>query len=188
MAIVRDMELEKLSIIDKMTKALKTILQSNNELNTLALLTKQLEKAEGKKEKLIDILLSGDITTQEYREARERLDSEIDEIKSQIAKQKDFDNLLSEKENIISDTQRYIENLLTGNEWNDMFYRRLIDRIVVYKDRKMDIHLSMMPEKWQGQIIKGKREIEAYEAQSIACETSTPMSVSSPFSSGYGIE
>lgn len=188
MMVVKDMELEKVQIIDKMTKALKTVLQSNSELNALAHLTKQLEKEEDKKKRLLDILISGDITTQEYREAKEKLDNEIDEIKSQIEKQKDFDNLLAEKENIISDTQKYIENLLSGNEWNDMFYRRLIDKIVVYKDRKMDIHLSMLPEKWQGQIIKGKREIEAYETKSIPCDTSTPISVSKPLSSGYGIE
>lgn len=188
MMVVKDMELEKMQIIDKMTKALKTVLQSNSELNALAHLTKQLEKEEDKKKRLLDILISGDITTQEYREAKEKLDNEIDEIKSQIAKQKDFDNLLAEKENIISDTQRYIENLLLGNEWNDMFYRRLIDKIVVYKDGKMDIHLSMPPEKWQGQIIKGKREIEAYDAKSIHCDASAPISVSRPFNSGRGIE
>ena len=183
MMVVKDMKLEKVEIIDKMTKALKTVLQSSNELNAHAHLTKQLEKEEDKKKRLLDFLISGDITTQEYREAKEKLDKEIDEIKSQIAEHKDFDNLLAEKENIISDTQKYIENLLSGGEWNDMFYRRLIDKIVVYKDRKMDIHLSMLPEKWQGQIIKGKREIEAYEAKSIPCDASTPISVSKPFNS-----
>ena len=188
MMIVKEIELEKTQIICKIIKALKTVLQSSNELKALSHLTKHLENEEDKKKRLLDILLSGDISAQEYREAKEKLDKEIGEIKTQIAKQKGFDNLLAEKENIIFDTQRYIENLLSGDEWNDMFYRRLIDEIFVYKDRKMDIYLSECSALWQGQIIKGKREIAAYDAKSITCGASAPISVSSPFNSGSGIE
>lgn len=192
MAVIKDMELEKTQIIKKTTAALKTVLQSGNEMNTAEHLQKSLEKAQAKKEKLLDILLGCDITAAEYRKAKAKIETEIDEIKEQLAKQNDFDSLMREKENILADTENYIKNLAVGDEWNDAFYRRIVDKIVVYSGRKMDIHLNMLPQKWEGRILKGNKEIEdynrAHKAESIACGSSAPMSVKRPLSSGYGIE
>ncbi|MCM1434297.1 MAG: hypothetical protein NC119_10170, partial [Clostridiales bacterium] len=55
------------------------------------------------------------------------------------------------------------------------FYRNIVDRIVVYKDRKMDVHLKLIPEKWQGKILAGAQEIEAHGSEIRSCVCSEPI-------------
>ena len=39
-----------------------------------------------------------------------------------------------------------------------------MDKIYVHKDRTIDVHLKLIPEKWQAKILKGKAEIERFNA------------------------
>ena len=65
-----------------------------------------------------------------------------------------------------------------------------MDKIYVHKDRTLDIHLKLIPEKWQAKILKGKAEIERFEQNQKILPNggaSVPISVSVPFNSGIGI-
>ena len=83
-----------------------------------------------------------------------------------------------------------MNSITVGEEWDDTFYRNLVDKIVVYRDRSIDVHLKLIPEKWQAKILKGKAEIEEYSQNHIILPDAgapVPMSVRVALSSGSGI-
>ena len=132
--------------------------------------------------------LNGYIEAKEYREACDDLSSQIIDLEQKLIKEQSNQQMIEDKEKIITDIRNYVNAISTGEEWNDAFYRNIVDRIVVYKDRKMDIHLKLIPEKWQSKILAGTQEIEAYKSEKRSCVYSEPISVNKPLSSGIGME
>jgi uncharacterized FAD-dependent dehydrogenase len=45
--------------------------------------------------------------------------------------------------------------------------RNIVEKIYVHKDSTIDVHLKLIPEKWQAKILKGKAEIEQYNQNQI---------------------
>ena len=73
--------------------------------------------------------------------------------------------MLADKTKLMEDISGYIHSLSAGEEWDDIFYRNIVDRIVVYADRTIDVHLKCIPEKWQARILQGRAEIEKYNRE-----------------------
>lgn len=86
--------------------------------------------------------------------------------------------MLADKEKIISEIKAYVNSIITGEEWSDTFYRNIVDKIVVNKNRELDIHLKFIPDKWSAKILCGKAEIDNYNEKFSNQGTSIPMSVS----------
>ena len=70
--------------------------------------------------------------------------------------------MLADKEKIIEEIRNYVNSLTVGEEWNDTFYRNIVDKIVINKNREIDIHLKLIPDEWSAKILCGKAEIDSY--------------------------
>ena len=104
--------------------------------------------------------------------------------------EKEKSSLAADKEQILSSITDCVNSITIGDEWDDILYRELVDKIVTYKDRTIDVHLKLIPEKWQAKILKSKAEIEEYSQNHTILPDAgapVPMSVSVAFSSGRGI-
>ncbi len=128
-----------------------------------AYLEKEIAKLEAKKEKLLDMCLSGDIEASEYKTACERLNADHADLVKKLKREKESRNLIADKKQIIKNITDYIDALSTGEGWDDIFYRNIVEKISVHKDRTIDVQLKLIPEKWQVKILKGKTEIERFE-------------------------
>lgn len=186
--VVADTMLSRTSIINTLLQTVESVIKNVSDNDNTAHFQSKIAKCEDKKKKLLDMCLNGYIEAKEYREACDDLAEQLTDLEQKLIKEKSNQQMLTDKEKMIADIKNYVNAISTGEEWNDTFYRNIIDRIVVYKDRKMDIHLKMMPEKWQGKILAGTREIEAQERKKRSCVSSKPISVSKPFNSAVGIE
>ena len=131
--------------------------------------------------------LSGDIETSDYRKACERLKAEHDSLLEKLQKEKAHKQRLMDKETIIQEIKDYVNSLTIGEEWNDTFYRSIVNKIIINKNREIDIHLKLIPDKWNAKILCGKAEIDSYNQSFDNQGTSQPISVNTAFSSGYGI-
>lgn len=170
-------------LIDTVESVVKTVGDNDNTI----LLRKEIERCEEKKKKLLDMCLNGYIKAQEYKNAYDSLQSQINDLEEKLIKEKNSVKTLGGKEKNIRDIKEYAQSISRGEEWSDAFYRNIVDKIVVAKGRKADIYLRQMPGKWHGKILAGIKEIENYEKKS-TCVCSIPISVSRPFNSGRGIE
>lgn len=170
-------------LIDTVESVVKTVGDNDNTI----LLRKEIERCEEKKKKLLDMCLNGYIKAQEYKNAYDSLESQINDLEEKLIKEKSCVKTRGGKEKNIRDIKNYAESISRGEEWSEAFYRNIVDKIVVAKGRKADIYLRQMPGKWHGKILAGIKEIENYEKKS-TCVCSIPISVSRPFNSGRGIE
>lgn len=170
-------------LIDTVDSVVKTVGDNDNTI----LLRKEIERCEEKKKKLLDMCLNGYIKAQEYKNAYDSLESQINDLEKKLIKEKSCVKTRGGKEKNIRDIKEYAQSISRGEEWSDAFYRNIVDKIVVTKGRKADIYLRQMPGKWHGKILAGIKEIENYEKKS-TCVCSIPISVSRPFNSGRGIE
>ncbi|MCI2112625.1 MAG: hypothetical protein LKJ92_03980, partial [Ruminococcus sp.] len=125
--------------------------------------------------------------TSDYRKACERLKAEYETISEKLQKEKAHSSMLADKEKIISEIKAYVNSIITCEEWSDTFYRNIVDKIVVSKNRELDIHFKFIPDKWSAKILCGKAEIDSYNEKFSNQGTSEPISVSVPLSSGKGI-
>lgn len=186
--VVADAMLSRTDIINTLLRTVESVVNSVSDNDNTVHFQTEIVKCEDKKKKLLDMCLNGYIEAKAYREVCDDLSRQIADFEQKLIKEKSNQQMFADKERIIADIKEYVNAISTGEEWNDAFYRNIVDRIVVYKGRKMDIHLKLMPEKWQGKILAGAQEIKAYECIKHSCVCSEPISVSKPFSSGYGIE
>lgn len=170
-------------LIDTVESVVKTVGDNDNTI----LLRKEIERCEEKKKKLLDMCLNGYIKAQEFKNAYDSLESQINDLEEKLIKEKSCVKTRGGKEKNIRDIKEYAQSISRGEEWSDAFYRNIVDKIVVAKGRKADIYLRQMPGKWHGKILAGIKEIENYEKKS-TCVCSIPISVSRPFNSGRGIE
>lgn len=185
---VADTMMSRTNIVNTLLQTVESVVKSVSDNDNTTHFRNEIAKCEDKKKKLLDMCLNGYIEAKEYREACDNLSDQITALEQKLIKEQSNQHMLADKEKIIADIKKYVNAISTGEEWNDIFYRNIIDRIVIYKGRKMDIHLKLIPEKRQGRILAGTQEIKAYENEKRSCVCSEPISVSNPFNSGYGIE
>ena len=186
--MVADTMLSRTNIVNTLLQTVESVVKSVSDNDNRSHFQSEIAKCEDKKKKLLDMCLNGYIEAKEYREACNDLSNQITDLEQKLIKEQSNQQMIEDKEKIITDIRNCVNAISTGEEWNDAFYRNIVDRIVVYKDRKMDIHLKLIPEKWLGKILAGTQEIEAYKSEKRSCVCSEPISVSKPFNSGIGIE
>lgn len=182
--VVADTMLSRSNIINTLLQTIESVVQRVSDNDNTAHFQNEISRCEDKKKKLLDMCLNGYIEAKEYREACDDLSRQITDLEQKLIKEQSNQKVLADKEKIIADIKEFVNAISAGEKWNDAFYRNIVDRIIVYQGRKMDIHLKLIPQKWQGKILAGAREFEIYESKKLSCMCSEPISVSKPFSSG----
>ncbi len=172
------------TLLQTVENAVKNMSDNDNRLH----FQNEIEKCENKKKKLLDMCLNGYIEAKEYREAYDDISNQITDLEQKLLKAQSSRQMHDDKEKIIADIRNYVIAISLGEKWNNTFYRNIVDRIVVHKGREIDIHLKLIPEKRQGRILAGTKEISKYESENHSCVCLGPISVSKPFNSAYGIE
>lgn len=175
-------------IVSKLLQTVESVIQTVSGNDNISRIEKEIDKCDEKKKRLLDMCLNGYIEAKDYRAACDELEIQITELQSALAEEKEKQKMISDKEKMINEIKNFVSNISCGAEWNDTFYRNIVDKILAYNERKMDIHLKLIPGSWQAQILAGTRDINAYENKKCACVCSEPISVSRPFNSGYGME
>lgn len=185
--VLADVLIDRKNIIESVLATVSDVLKSDHVKDNIAYFENELQKIENKKQKLLDMCLSDDIETSDYRKVCERLKAEHDSLSEKLQKEKAHKQRLMDKEKIIQEIKDYVNSLTIGEEWNDTFYRSIIDKIIINKNREINIHLKLIPDKWSAKILCGKAEIDSYNQNFDNQGTSQPISVNVPFNSGSGI-
>lgn len=186
--VVADTMPSRTNIINTLLQTVESVVKSVSDNDNIARFQNEIARCEDKKKKLLDLCLNGYIENKEYRETCDDLNYQITALEQKMIQEQSNQKMLADKEKFIDDIKEYVNAISTGEEWNDAFYRNIVDKIVIYKGRKMDVYLKRIPEKRQGRILAGMQEIEAHERIKHSCVCSAPISVNNPFSSGNGME
>ena len=176
---------------EKITNNLLAIIKSIIAMDTAGTdsekLKSQIKAIEQKRTNLIDLYTSGDITRDEFSAARAKCENEIAELQSvidsmpkypgkcsggafdRIDKQRE---MIEKQQELVAEITEAMNELINGVEYEDDFYKEILDKMVVNDKDHIDVYLNLLPLKWsytvaksvncpQGRPLTGKHLLEA---------------------------
>lgn len=172
--VCRQLKYNRRKIINNLTNAIEYVL-FNECVSDRTELTAQLEKLTKRHIGLIELYTSGDISKEEFTELRQKYSTEIDSIKSNLNGMEVQQNMKNQHSELIADIKKSIDELINGVQYEDEFYGRILDKIVVNDKNHIDVYLNMLPYKWSYAVSSG--------AEVAISATDVPISVRIPFTS-----
>lgn len=152
----------------------------------------QTAAIEDKRSKLLDIYMDGSITKDEFSAARCKCDAEIAELQSVIDSIDKQQTMIKQQQQLINEITEAINEIVGGVEYEDEFYKHILDKMVVNDKDHIDVYLDLLPLKWSYTVAKastGKRppEVSPHTGRKKALAPETP-SVSTGSSGGASEE
>ena len=145
----------------------------------------QIATIEDKRTKLIDIYMSGDISKDEFSAARSKCDAEIAELQSVIDSIDKQQAMIRQQQELVQEIRDAINEIVCGVEYDDEFYKHILDKMVVNDKDNIDVYLNLLPMKWSYTVAKASKKALAPERN--ISGASVPISVRIAFSSGVGM-
>ncbi len=141
---MEQIQTNKDAIIEEMLVEIKSVQVAEIDINTAPLYA-QIESLNDKKRRAIDLVLDGTITRENLKQQTAYYDSEIEILSQKIA---DAENINIIHQQQINGIQRYIveiNRMMDFDSRNELLYREVLDRIVVYPGNSVVVYLNCVP-------------------------------------------
>lgn len=109
----------------------------------------KIENLKSKTERLLDLYLSEDLTKEQYRQKKENYEKELAALNGALTTKNKSNQNSYDCKQIIAEVKEYLSDLLYAKKQDDIFYKTIIDQIVVYDRRHFDIYLNLLPYRWK---------------------------------------
>ena len=176
--VTKELKLKQQKITDNLISIIKSIIAMDTTGTDVEKLKRQIETIEDKRTKLIDIYMSGDITKEEFSAARSKCDAEIAELKSVIDSIDKQQTMIRQQQELVKEIQDAISEIVNGVQYDDEFYKGILDKMVVNDRDNIDVYLNLLPMKWSYTVAKASKKALAPEWN--ISGASLPMSVRAP--------
>ena len=183
--VCKTLKLDRKKIISNLTKTIGSIISmdmTGTDTNTLA---EKIADAEQKRTNLIELYTSGDIDRAEFTALRAKYDAEIGNLKSMADSIEKQQAMMKKQQEVMIDIKNTLEELIKGVEYEDEFYTQILDKMVINDRDNIDVYLNLLPLRWSYTVAKASKKALAPKWNILGA--SLPISVSSAFSSGYGM-
>lgn len=121
--------------------------QDSGQLNPEHL-KKELEQIEAKKKGVLDAFFAKSISKSDMELMNAEYNRRITELTEKIAAAEKQENLYCDSATLEKDIRAKIMGIISGQTASDTFYGNLLDHITAYPDRRMEVHLKLLPTKW----------------------------------------
>ena len=108
----------------------------------------QIEQLTEKKADVLDAFFSRQITKDEMKLVNERYDRELDALRARLDAAHSREGVAYEPEDLRKDVERQITAIVRGKTDSETFYKNLLNHMVVHKDRRVEVYLKLLPQKW----------------------------------------
>ena len=99
---------------------------------------------------------------------------------------KNFPLWIEQQQQLLKEIEDAIKEIVSGVEYEDEFYKHILDKMVVQDKDNIDVYLNLLPMKWSYTVAKASKKAVASEWN--ISEASLPISVSRPRCSSNGME
>ena len=151
--VTKSLKYNKQKITNNLTSIITSIISDTTGTDTTRLKAK-IETATDKRTKLIDLYTSGDITKEEFTAARAKCDDEIAELQSVVDSIDKQQDIIQKQQELVRDITNAINEIISGIEYEDEFYKQLLDKMVVIDKDNIDVYLNLLPMKWSYTVAK----------------------------------
>lgn len=170
------LRMDREGIIQNITAlALEAIQMSEEEtMDRAEELEYEISQLNRKKADVLDAFFSRQITKDEMQLVNKRYDKELEALQKRLEAAQARGSITYETEQLRDDVGRQVAKIVNGKADSEVLYKNVLDRMVVHKDRKVEVYLNLLPQKWTFVLEKLSRSQN---------ESSVPISVSRPLAS-----
>ena len=179
--VTKELKLKQTKITKNLTSIIESIIAMDTTGTDVEKLKTQIATIEDKRTKLIDIYMSGDISKDEFSAARSKCDAEIAELQSVIDSIDKQQAMIRQQQELVQEIRDAINEIVCGVEYDDEFYKHILDKMVVNDKDNIDVYLNLLPMKWSYTVAKASKKALAPERN--ISGASVPMSVRMPTTS-----
>ena len=79
---------------------------------------------------------------------KERYDKQNEELQERLETIKAREQIHYETDSLKSDVRRQVTDMVSGLTESEIFYKNVLDQIVVYPDQRVEVKLNLLPQKW----------------------------------------
>ena len=141
-------------IINNLTAIIRSVIAMDTAGTDVLKLQTQIEKIEDKRADLIDLYMSDLISKDEFTAARASCDAEIAELQSVVGNRDKQREMIEQQQQLQKDIENAIKEIIDGVEYEDEFYKHILDRMVVVDKDNIDVYLKFLPGKWSYTVAK----------------------------------
>ena len=179
---LQDVEMDREEVIQSLVQLIETVLK--NERNSgearLHRLERELEEKRVKKERLLELLLCGTISDEDYRLMNERFNARIGHLQKELDGLKMREQETGAAEEKTEVVRAVIRDIVTGERADGDFYGRLLRQMTIFGDGRVEVSLAGLPARWLFTLEEGKLG----GGGRVQTDSSVPISVNTALSSG----
>ena len=146
--VMQSLEMDTERVLRDLKRAIEDVITGDSECVEESSLRQRIDDTEKRKWRLIDLYMSSSITKDEFMVVREKCDREIADCKHMIESIILQGNAANQKDKMIKDAFAAVDEIAGGLVYDDVFYRGMLDRMVVHDRNHIDVYLILMSHKW----------------------------------------
>ena len=101
-----------------------------------------------KKADVLDAFFSRQITKEEMQLINRRYDRELEALQKRLEAAQARGSITYETEQLREDVGRQVSDIVNVRADSEVLYKNVLDHMVVHKDRKVEVFLNLLPQKW----------------------------------------
>lgn len=138
-----------------------------------ASLEAELERTAEKRDAVLDAFFARDITREELLRMTARYDREAEDLRKKLCEIQDRLRERGEESALKDNLKKRVAAIAAGEAAGDVFYKNVLDRMVVHRDGRVELRLNLLPRTWTFLLVPSDRTRAQYDPE-------LPMSVSNP--------
>lgn len=151
--VCQSLHINRKKIADNLIRTIESIISTDMAGTDATTFAEKIDIVKKKKTNIIDLYTSGDIDKEEFTSLRARYDKEIDALQAMM-EGLEQQRLLIKKQQLIQNMKSAIDELVNSIEYEDEFYKQLLDKMVLHDKNHIDVYLNMLPYKWTYTVVK----------------------------------
>ena len=153
--LIKGLKLDQRKIIDNLTGIIQKVIGEDGPSNKNESIQAKITQVTEKKQRLLELYLSKDISKQDFQEMNTKYESENTVLLEEAEAGRRQEALRENKDVLLSQISSALEDIAINGEWDDTFYRHILDKMVVHEGGKLDICLNLFPTKWRFAAVSG---------------------------------
>ncbi len=152
--VVESLEMDKQTIIKNMVKVIQAVVSRDTTASDVTKIQERIKAAVDKKECLIELYMSKEISRDEFISMRTRCEVELDELNDLLTGIDKRGEIVRQQNKLIADINCAVNEIVGGASTDETFYRNLLDKMVIYGKDNIEVYLKLLPYKWRYSIAK----------------------------------
>ena len=155
--VTKSLQYDKDAVIGNLLSVVKAVVDMDSTGTDVTKLQRKISELAESRAKLLDVYLSGVITKEEFARSRAKCEEEIADLRSLIDSVDRQRSLVKQENELMEEVEKAVREVIGGVEYEDAFYREILDKMVIYGHDRIDVFLNLLPFRWSYTISKASK-------------------------------